>query len=45
MKMCITENKANRKFTTEKYFSRKMLTFSDYPDIQPKLPGNALIFM
>ena len=27
MKMCITGDKANRKFTTEKYFSRKILIF------------------
>ena len=44
MKMCITENKANRKFTTEIYFLRKMLIFPDFPDNQPKLPDNSLIF-
>ena len=38
MKMYITENKANLKFTSEKCFSRKMLIFPDFPDIQPKFP-------
>ena len=41
MKMCMTGNKANPKFTTEKYFSRKMLLFPDFPDIQPKFPDKA----
>ena len=41
MKMCITGNKANPKFTTEKYFSRKMLLFPGFPDIQPKFPDKA----
>ena len=44
MKMRITENKANQKFTIEKYFSRKMLIFPDFPDMQPKFPDNSLIF-
>ena len=43
MKMCITENKVNRKFAI-KYFSRKMLIFPDFPDILPKFPDNSLIF-
>ena len=38
MKIYITENKANRKFTTEKYFSSKMPIFPDFPDIQSKFP-------
>ena len=38
MKMCITGNKAYPKFTTEKCFSRKMLRFPDFPDIQPQFP-------
>ena len=42
--MCINENKANRKFTTEKHFSREMLIFPDFPDIQPKFLDNSLIF-
>ena len=44
MRMCISENKANSKFTTEKYFSRKMLIFTDFSDIQQKFPDNSLIF-
>ena len=44
MKMGITENKAKRKFTTEKYFCRKMSIFPDFPDIQPEFPDNSLIF-
>ena len=43
MKMSKTEDKDNQKFTTEKYFSRKILIFSDFPDIQPKFPNNFLI--
>ena len=39
MKMYMTENKANRKFFTEKSFSRKC--FPDFPDIQSKLPDNS----
>ena len=38
MKIYIIENKANRKFTTEKYFSSKMPIFPDFPDIQSKFP-------
>ena len=40
MKMYITENKANIKFITEKYFSRKVLIFPDFPDIQSKFPDD-----
>ena len=39
MKMYMTENKANRKFFTEKSFTRKC--FPDFPDIQSKLPDNS----
>ena len=39
MKMHIIENKANRKFFTEKYFSRKC--FPDFPNIQSKFPDNS----
>ena len=42
MKMYITENKTDRKFITEKYFSTKF--FPDFPDIQSKFPDNSLIF-
>ena len=42
MKMLITENKANRKFITDKYFSRKFSP--DFPDTQSKFPDNSLIF-
>ena len=42
MKMYVTENKANRKFISEKYFSRKF--FPDFPDIQSKFPDNSLNF-
>ena len=34
MKMYLSENKVNRKFATEKYFSRNI--FPDFPDIQSK---------
>ena len=44
MKMCITENKANRKFTNEKYFSRKILIFPDFLNIQPKFLHSSLFF-
>ena len=36
MKMYITENRPNRLFITEIYFSRKF--FPDFPDIQSKFP-------
>ena len=44
MKTCITENKANRKFITEKHFSGKVLIFPDFPNIQSQFPDNFLIF-
>ena len=44
MRMCISENKAHSKFTTEKYFSRKMLIFTDFSDIQQKFHDNSHIF-
>ena len=43
VKMGITENKAKLKFTTEKYFCRKMSIFPDFTDIQPKFPDSSLI--
>ena len=36
MKMYITDNKTNRSFITKKYFSRKVLIFPDFLDIQSK---------
>ena len=42
MKVYITENKANRKFITEKENSGKF--FPDFPDIKSKFPDNSLIF-
>ena len=39
MKMYITENKANRKFISVKYFSRNF-----FAEIQSKFPDNSLIF-
>ena len=44
IKMYITQNEANRKFITEKSFSRKVLIFPDFPDIQSKFPDNSLIY-
>ena len=44
IKMYITQNEATRKFITEKSFSRKVLIFPDFPDIQSKFPDNSLIY-
>ena len=38
----MTENKGNRKFITEKYFTKEF--FPNSPDIQSKFPDNAMIF-
>ena len=43
-KMCITENKANLKFTSESYFSKENVISTDFPDIESKFPVNSLIF-
>ena len=43
-KMCITENKANLKFTSESYFSKENVISPDFPDIESKFPVNSLIF-
>ena len=44
MKMHINDNKTNRNFITKKYFPRKVLIFSDFPDTQSKFSDNSLIF-
>ena len=44
MKMYIADNKTDRNLITKKYFSRKVLIFPDFPDIQSKFPENSLIF-
>ena len=45
IKVCVNEDKANRKFILEKHFSRKVLIFLDFPYIQLKFPDNSLIFL
>ena len=44
MKMYITDNMTDTNFITKKYFSRKVLIFPDFPDIQSKFPDNPLMF-
>ena len=44
MNMYITDNKTDRNFIIKKYFSRNVLIFHDFPDIQSKFPDNPLIF-
>ena len=43
-KMCITENKANQKFTTESYFSKENFISPNFPNIKSKFPDNSLFF-
>ena len=38
MKIYIADNKTDRNFITNKYFSWKVLIFPDFPDIQSKFP-------
>ena len=44
MKVYMTDNKTDRNLIIKKYFSRKVLIFLYFPDIQSKFTDNSLIF-